>query len=1009
MTLRSFVAPHCHIQSLDSASIPEAFVKREQQLGTGHITVTDHGSMAACRKVYDLGKKAGLAPILGLEGYFFDDTCPILKSFSITDAKEYIGSYYHVTLQFQDQHAYETGVRLLSKADDRAVVIFGERKPPFTWADLEELGQTNTVVGSGCLGGMVQDHIVKHGRFDVATAYYEKLRSTFKPGNFFVEVFPHRITHEWSSGVYITYKDGTVEKFANWKNLRIDNGGSEPEKMKAEELARSRKKKCGTLLAVMENRVWVIREPKAIEKVEERAEFVPNECSPLAPEGDLQWAANRGMLILAKKYGDPVIISDDAHFAQPEDKIVQDVKLSASSGTGWRFYGSYHRQSSDEAFAYFNQFLGTEQKEFEGWVDNSYAFADKFKDFKFVDRKELPTKFFPSDTLRHLHTLIQKHGRMDWSSPERIARLKSEVELLHRNGVIDFLPYFFNAESSVDFYENVLHKVPGPGRGSAAGMLTAYLLGITHVDPLKYDLSQDRFMTLDRIQSGKYPDIDQDFGDREALIDPENGWLKRTFGDHYAQISVGTTLKLRSSAQAVARHMCNGRVPSEITSLTKKFQNAPQGITDHNFVFGYYKNDDEDDEYVQGSIEYDAALREYIEKYPEHWSATQKCLGIVKSLGRHASAFVITNEPISNFIPLTRVSDVRVTQYDMRTVEAVGGIKMDYLTVNSLNDISDCIQLIRENHYTDKGERFSAVHIDPAGSYTLNGIKVPGLRVVGLGDELYDIWDLPEDKAVFEDICKGKTEGVFQFNTKGAKRWLKLFERSLGLGSISDLAAFTALDRPGPLDYKVEGKHNMMVEYANRSKGLPEVGSLPILNELFPETYGIIVFQEQLQKAFQEIGGTTGIQANSFREHIGKKKMELVYKDKTLFMPKAVEKLGEEVAEGLWKSMETFGQYGFNKSIDQDTVLIVDGKEKPIKDCVAGETIESIDENGNLINTEIVALHDHGELEAFEIELDDGTTVVCSINHKFLTSEGMKPLSEITERGLEILAYENNG
>lgn len=272
----------------------------------------------------------------------------------------------------------------------------------------------------------------------------------------------------------------------------------------------------------------------------------------------------------------------------------------------------------------------------------------------------------------------------------------------------------------------------------------------------------------------------------------------------------------------------------------------------------------------------------------------------------HNSGFVICNEPVKNFIPLTTVSEVKVTQYDMRTVEAVGGVKMDYLSVKSLIDIQDCISLVRQRH---------APEIDPKADYTLSGKRVPGFRMV---PGPHDVWALPDDPEVYRDICRGDTESVFQFGTEFAQGWLRLFkpkgDGTLPLKSISDLATFTALDRPGPLDYKVEGKHNMLVEYAHRSMGLGRLGELPILNELFPETHGIIVFQEQIQKAFQTIGGTTGIQANAFREHIAKKKMELVFKDKELFLPGATERLGKEVAEELWKSMETFGQYSFNKS-----------------------------------------------------------------------------------------------
>lgn len=153
--MKNFVTPHCHPQSLDTGSTPEAFVAREVDLGTGYTTVTDHGTLQACRKVYDLAHKANIKPILGLEAYFRDDNCPILTQAGIPKDpdgtfKSY-NKYYHLTLHFTDQKAYEAGVKRLSMADAVAERHGSERKPLFNWADLEYLGQFNVTATSSCL------------------------------------------------------------------------------------------------------------------------------------------------------------------------------------------------------------------------------------------------------------------------------------------------------------------------------------------------------------------------------------------------------------------------------------------------------------------------------------------------------------------------------------------------------------------------------------------------------------------------------------------------------------------------------------------------------------------------------------------------------------------------------------------------------------------------------------------------------------------------------------------
>lgn len=943
--MKNFVTPHCHQSSLDTGSTPAQFLKREQDLETGFTTVTDHGTLNAAWEVFDIAKKKGMTPIVGLEAYFRDDDCPIIKASGFPKGIRYVNpetgkwkdpekwkelkesekakflpqegfwnywKYAHLTMHFQDAEAYELGVKLLSLADKRAEKHGSERKPLFGWRELEELGAKNVVFGSGCLIGMVQRHLMDQNDHVMAAKYYDRLRSIVKPGNFFVEAFPHVCTHYYRDKVVVDYQDGTSETFPPWKKVKTN-----VDEVKAEDLAKvwqTKSNRHETIYEVMEDREWVVREGRHILNVRRDEGFVPNECRPWSPSGDLQLDCNKFMLGMAYKNKDPVLVSDDSHYAHPEEKIVQDVRLNSQGG--WRFHGLYHRQSSAEAFEYFRDQLHISPAMFESWVDNSYAFGEKFKGFKFNQRLSLPTKFFRSDTLQFAKELILKHGRMRWDDPRYVARLKSELTLLTKNGKMDLLPYFFLAEEVCQFYKDQ-GLLTGPGRGSAAGLLFSWCLGITHVDPLKYGLSQERFLTLDRIKGGKLPDIDQDLPRTEPdiLTDPETGYLRKRFGDHYAQISTDTKLSLKSSVKDVAR-MQLGHVPEDIEAWTKDFKEPPQGITDHDFVHGY---EDADGNLQPGSIEYDDALQSYIARYPAQWAIADRCLGITRQKGRHPCAYVICNEPVSNFIPMTSVSDVPVTQYTAKSVEGVGGLKMDFLKVNSLNDIGECVKLVQEKENYSSREDVS-----------IDGLQVPWFHIVPFQGKLYDVWDLPQEQAVFRDICEGRTETVFQFNTNTAKLGLKEFnavryvdddgEAHKGLDTDEGMAAFTALDRPGPLDYYVgrdnegEGGHNMLVEYARRACGKTSTGATALLDKLLPETFGVIVYQEQLQYIFQTVGKTEPLEADAFRTHISKKEMEKVYKDKAIFMRGAVGSLGEQEANTLWQSMETFGKYGFNKS-----------------------------------------------------------------------------------------------
>ncbi len=290
----------------------------------------------------------------------------------------------------------------------------------------------------------------------------------------------------------------------------------------------------------------------------------------------------------------------------------------------------------------------------------------------------------------------------------------------------------------------------------------------------------------------------------------------------------------------------------------------------------------------------------------------------------HNCGFVIANKPIVSFIPLTRVGGVQVTQFTAPSVEGVGGLKMDFLNIKILAKIQGAMQLIRSRSP------------DPS---VFRDIEIPGRGLVQAhylipvpGGGMADVWDLPEDQDVFKDVAEGRVETVFQFGTPSAIQWLEHFNHvkpsgNKAIDSVESMAAFTALDRPGGLDKFVpnpdwqgdpedpDGQHNMLVEFARRARGAtPSPGVLPILDELVPETYGVMTYQEQLQRVYQQLTGCTLIEAEQFRINVSKKFKEKIDAAYPAWMERAGAKVGKDAAEQLWTFMKAWARYGFNKS-----------------------------------------------------------------------------------------------
>ncbi len=434
----------------------------------------------------------------------------------------------------------------------------------------------------------------------------------------------------------------------------------------------------------------------------------------------------------------------------------------------------------------------------------------------------------------------------------------------------------------------------------------------------------------------------------DCSVKPYEGWFKERYGDHVAQVSTDSSLKLKQAVRDVARMLhracakcmrwdlgdadrcgsCGGPsfgfVPEDTELWCKRFKIPPMGVSDNHFVLGY---EVEGEGWQQGSIETDEALKAYVVAYPDDWAIVKEALGLARQKGRHACAFVIANKPIASFIPMTRVSGQPVTQFTAPSVEGVGGLKMDFLNIKILAKIQSAMQLIRAR--SGDPAAFKAMEID--------GRLVPAHRLVPTPAGTFaDVWDLPEDQEVFADVAEGRVETVFQFGTPGAIQWLEYFRHrkqngNMAIDSVEAMAAFTALDRPGGLDVFVEnpdwigagdepskengGKHNMLVEFARRARGAkPSPGVLAVLDELVPETYGVMTYQEQLQRVYQQMTGCSLVEAEQFRINVSKKFKEKIDAAQPAWMERAGAKIGVENAESLWKFMKAWARYGFNKS-----------------------------------------------------------------------------------------------
>ena len=584
---------------------------------------------------------------------------------------------------------------------------------------------------------------------------------------------------------------------------------------------------------------------------------------------------NESVLKLADELTLPVVATNDAHFLKAADHDAHDVLLCIGLGKDrsdtnrMKYDRGLYLKSADEIRAKFPDHPDV--------ITNTLKIADEvdvaWKHQYYVPSFPLPEGVADERALLRKLTFEKAHKRYGDPLPQEITdRLEYELGVIS-NPKADYAGYMLITQDFINWAKD--RSIPvGPGRGSAAGSLVAYVIGITDVDPLAFDLLFERFLNPDRVSM---PDIDVDFcyERRGEVIE----YVRDKYGrDSVGQIITFGTMKSRAVIRDVGRVL--GFEPSETDKLAKLIPNAPN-------------NSLTVAEAVEKIPELHA-LYESDERTRQLLDYAQVLEGLSRHASVHAAGVVIAPGPLHEYVPVctqpTRGSgaggsgdddNVIVTQWDMTALEKAGMLNIKLLGLKTLTVINDAVQWIRRRH---------------------GALKHPDTGV-----EYARIEDVPlDDPGVYDMLARGGTSGVFQFESSLATDKL----RSMRADRFEDLVATSALIRPGPLD------SGMTDVYIRRKLGREKVRyPHPLLKDVLEPTYGVITYQEQVMRMAQVLGGFTLAEADVLRKAVGKKDDELLRKEVGKFTEKALANgVDQRTVEEIADQVVTFGRYGFNRA-----------------------------------------------------------------------------------------------
>ncbi|KAA3144437.1 DNA polymerase III subunit alpha [Alistipes indistinctus] len=800
--MSQFVHLHVHTQYsiLDGASAIKPLIKRAKALGMPSLAITDHGNMFGVKEFHDAAVKEGVKPILGCEVYVATGS-----RFDKKRGREDRG--HHLILLAKNLTGYHNLAKMVSYAFTE-----GYYYHPRVDKELLRTYHEGIICCSACLGGELPQAIM-HGGVDKAEAVVREFKEIFGD-DYYLEMQLHR--------------SGDPRRDAD----------------------------------VYEN----------------------------------QKRVNAVILELAAKHNVKYIASNDAHFIMADDAEAHDRLICLNTGkdlddpTRMRYTGQEYLKSEQEMAELFGDHPEA--------LTTTLEIADKVEEYSLEHKPLMPNFPIPDDFPIDLPQLkesfskkikdevllaeVQRATSLDeliGGHPELAESLMIAKQFLYlkhltfegarrRYGELNeqilkrldyelstiewmgFPGYFLIVWDFIRAARELGVSV-GPGRGSAAGSVVAYSLGITNIDPIKYDLLFERFLNPDRIS---LPDVDVDF-DEDGRADVLHYVVEKYGSKRVAQIITFGTMAPKAAIKDVARvqklplsesNRISKLVPEKPgTTFEKAFKEAPELLAER----------ESENPLIRATMKYAEQLE-----------------GSVRQTGVHACGVIIGQDDLEKFAPIAIAKDaeLNVVQFEGKQVESVGLIKMDFLGLKTLSIIKDALENIEAS----------------------KGVKI-------------DIDAIPlDDAATYELYSRGETTGLFQFESPGMKKHL----RNLKPNRFEDLIAMNALYRPGPMEYIpsfIARKHGQeKVTY-----------DIPDMEEYLKDTYGITVYQEQVMLLSQKLAGFTGGQADTLRKAMGKKKKDVLDKMKPQFIEGAQKNGHDpKICEKIWSDWEAFASYAFNKS-----------------------------------------------------------------------------------------------